>query len=192
MKLIERRDAGTVTQTDGKKILGYAAVFGPLSEDLGGFREKIAPGAFDYSLSAKTDIRAFVDHDSSKILGRSSIGTLKLFTDEQGLQVEIDPPDTSYSRDLQTLLTRGDISQMSFGFLVRPGGETWEVIDGQRIRTLTDLDLIEVSVVTIPAYPDTSVALRSLNSIQDWESRKRKLWFLNNRYRVSKKLKSEK
>jgi len=180
-KTYERRVANI--QPQGSKLVGYAAVFGPLSEDLGGFRERVAPEAFDRSLEGGTDIRALVDHDTAKVLGRSSSGTLKLSTDERGLKVEIDLPDTTYANDLRALLERGDVSQMSFAFLVEPNGEKWEGRDeaGMRIRTLTDVQLIEVSVVTIPAYPDTVAALRSMGRLSQEAKQARDHWLATNR-----------
>jgi uncharacterized protein len=181
--MIERRSGGTLS-TDGNKIRGYAAVYGPLSEDLGGFVERVSPTAFKRSLDDKRDIRAFLDHDSSKVLGRLSAGTLRLWSDDRGLAVEIDCPDTSYARDLYALLKRGDVSQMSFGFTLGPDGDSWEK-DGESriIRTLKNVDLIEVSVVSIPAYPDTTAAVRSLKAMQESEyaARCRKLWLVKNR-----------
>jgi HK97 family phage prohead protease len=178
---IEKRVANI--QPQGSKLVGYAAVFGPLSEDLGGFRERVAPEAFNRSLEGDTDIRALVDHDTAKVLGRSSSGTLKLSTDERGLKVEIDLPDTTYANDLRALLERGDVSQMSFAFLVEPNGEKWEGRDeaGMRIRTLTDVQLIEVSVVTIPAYPDTVAALRSMGRLNHEAKQARDHWLATNR-----------
>lgn len=165
--MIEKRVGGFVDGSTGNTVVGWAAVFGPLSEDLGGFREKIEPTAFDFSLRENQDVRALVDHDSGKVLGRRSNGTLKLSTDERGLKVEIDLPDTTYARDLKTLMNRGDISQMSFAFTVPPNGDKWDgkTEDGLRLRTLTDVRLVEVSVVAIPAYPDTTAAIRKLNLI---------------------------
>src|SRR5437763_1584965 len=77
------------------KLVGYAAVYNSLSADLGGFKERIMPGAFKGSVAGSTDIRALVDHDSTKLLGRTSNGTLRVAEDQRGLRVEIDLPDTS-------------------------------------------------------------------------------------------------
>jgi len=181
VRAIEKRLA--TLKPDGSKLVGYAAVFGPLSEDLGGFRERVAPEAFNRSLEDDTDIRALVDHDTAKVLGRTSSGTLKLSTDERGLKVEIDLPNTTYANDLRALLERGDVSQMSFAFLVEPNGEKWEGRDksGMRIRILTDVQLIEVSVVTIPAYPDTVAALRSMGRLNLEAKQARDHWLATNR-----------
>ncbi len=143
-----------------KQITGYAAVFNSLSEDLGGFREKINPGAFASAIK-KSDTVALFNHDSNIVLGRSSAGTLRLKEDKSGLHMEIDPPDTQAARDLMVSIQRGDIKQQSFGFVVK--NDSWETVDGEEIRTIGEVEeLYDVSPVTYPAYPDTSVALRSL------------------------------
>ena len=144
---------------DDPKIVGYAAMFNRYSEDLGGFREQIQRGAFKRSLAEGADVRALVDHDPSRILGRNTAGTLKIKEDREGLRVEIVPPDTTVGRDAVVSLRRGDISGMSFGF--RTVTDKWNKVDGENVRTLVDVDLFDVSVVTYPAYPDTAVAVRS-------------------------------
>lgn len=176
MATLERRAGGQIKAEAGR-IIGLAAVYGPFSEDLGGFRERVHPDAFRKSLEDGRDIRALVDHDTAKVLGRRSADTLRLSSDDQGLRVEILLPDTSYARDLAVLMERGDVSQMSFAFTLGPKGDRWDGRgdDGLRIRTLMDVDLVEVSVVTIPAYPDTSAALRSLSGHEAGE-RSRSLW----------------
>lgn len=152
---------------DGKRrIVGHAAVFNQLSEDLGGFREQIAPGAFAEAIE-KDDVRALYNHNPDHILGRTVAGTLKLAEDARGLAIEIDPPDTQIARDLLVSIERGDISQMSFGFSIRPNGQDWaKDDDGRVIRTLKRVRLFDVSPVTYPAYPQTDVALRELRG---WE-----------------------
>jgi HK97 family phage prohead protease len=147
------------------KLSGYAAVFDQLSDDLGGFRERIAAGAFAKSIADGADVRALIDHDPSKILGRSKAGTLRLAETSIGLAVEIDLPDTGMARDLSTMIDRGDVSQMSFGFYTR--NDQWTKIDGEWVRTLLDAELFDVSVVTFPAYPQTEVALRGLTVARD-------------------------
>lgn len=151
------------TREDGKRIMrGHAAVFNQLSEDLGGFREQIAPGSFADAIITD-DVRALFNHDPNFVLGRSKAGTLRMTEDAHGLAIEIDPPDTQIARDLMVSVDRGDISQMSFGFSVRANGQNWGKDDeGKVIRTLTKLRLFDVSPVTYPAYPQTDVAMRSL------------------------------
>jgi hypothetical protein len=156
------------SKSDEPTIEGYAAVFGKRSENLGGFYEYIAPGAFDRALREGQDVRALIDHESSKILGRTASGTLELSVDARGLKVKIKPPRTSYARDLLESIDRGDVSQMSFAFRTAPGGDTWrnEPEDGLPVRVVTDVDLYDVSAVTFPAYPDTTVATRRLEGLQ--------------------------
>lgn len=149
------------TEGEAPKITGHAAVFNSLSENLGGFREKIAPGAFSRTLREGADVRALVNHDPNLVIGRSRSGTLRMEEDNRGLRVEIDPPDTQAARDLMTSIRRGDIDQMSFAF--RTVKDSWETdAKGDEIRTLHDLDLHDVSAVVYPAYPSTKVAVRSL------------------------------
>lgn len=170
MKDIERRSfmldqVRVEARDDGKRrIVGHAAVFNQLSEDLGGFREQIAPGAFAEAVE-KDDVRALYNHNPDHILGRNVAGTLKIAEDARGLAIEIDPPDTQISRDLLVSIDRGDINQMSFGFSVRESGQRWTEDDnGQVIRTLTKVRLYDVSPVTFPAYPQTDVAARDLRA----------------------------
>lgn len=142
---------------------GYAAVFGEPSEPIGGmFLEYVDPGAFSRTLAAGADVRALVDHDPSKILGRSTSGTLKLTEDSHGLLATIRPPDTTVGRDIAESVRRGDVSQMSFAFSVV--GQEWEEPEGSALprRHLTDVDLHDVSVVTYPAYTGTAIAARTL------------------------------
>jgi HK97 family phage prohead protease len=145
------------------KLVGYAAVFNSLSHPIRGagtFRERIAPGAFRNSIGNKDDVRALVNHDSSRIIGRTKAGTLRLTEDRHGLRCEIDPPNTSIGRDLVESVRRGDLDQMSFGFTVV--SDDWTNENGQTVRELRDVQLFDVSVVAYPAYEASSVALRSL------------------------------
>lgn len=135
--------------------------FGTLSVDLGGFKERITSTAFTTTVKGGQDVRALVDHSSEKLLGRTSNGTLRMVETPGGLAVEIDIPDTTYGRDVRELVRRRDIRGLSFGFRVREGGQRFTKEGGQTIRDLTDVDLREVSVVSSPAYTDTSVAIRS-------------------------------
>lgn len=162
---LEKRGGGKLELrvTDGapKRIGGYAAAFNSRSLDLGGFVEMVDPAAFDGSLAGGSDVRLLVDHDSSKVLGRRSAGTLNVTTDPKGLGIEADLPDTTYARDLAVSMQRGDVSQMSFGFVCQR--DRWEKLsDGQILRTLLQVELIEVSVVTFPAYPSTNASVRSI------------------------------
>ena len=152
------------------KIRGHAAVFNSFSENLGGFRERIMPGAFDRAL-AKSDVRALWNHEPLYVLGRQSAKTLSLTVDERGLHIENDPPDTQWARDLLVSIQRGDVREMSFGFTVAQGGDKWETgADGIQIRTITEFEQIyDISAVTFPAYPQTDVALRGLEAFLSGE-----------------------
>ena len=146
-------------------LTGYAALFDVVA-DLHWYREKIDKRAFSRSLSDGDDIRALVDHDVSvnNVLGRRSADTLKLNADSKGLKVEISLPATQTARDLTQQIDNGNISGMSFGFFTRE--ETWDYEEEPALRTLLDVELIEVSVVTFPAYPDTTIAKRSFEHAQ--------------------------
>lgn len=156
---IEERADGTESPT----ITGYAAIFNKLSVDLGGFRERIAPGAFSRALEEGHDVRALVGHDPDKVLGRAKSGTLTMEQNTKGLKVRIKPPDTQAGRDIVTSIRRGDVSQMSFAF--KTIEDAWNTEDGGEIRTLKDVELFDVSPVTFPAYPDTTVAARSMEAV---------------------------
>ena len=149
-------------------MTGHAAVFGELSEDLGGFREIIKVGAFDNVLD--NDVRAFFNHDPNFLLARSSSGTLKLGVDKRGLKYSFDVPDTSAGRDLLVSMKRGDITQSSFAFTVDKDSWT-ENKKGTEIRTIEKVGrLYDVSPVSIPAYPtanDLSIAQRSRMTFKD-------------------------
>ncbi len=151
---MERR-AFTEVRTAGRRIEGYAAIFGSEAA-MGGFRERIAPGAFRGALAG--DVLALLDHDPGKVLGRTRSGTLRLTEDRRGLAFSLDLPDTAAGRDVLALAQRDDLGGMSFGFTVPKGGESWS----GETRTLNTIDLKEISVVSSwPAYPDTEIALRS-------------------------------
>ncbi len=140
-------------------IRGYAAVFNSLSQPLGDFRERIAPGAFADALLQGADIRALWNHNPDYPLGRTKNGTLRLTEDHRGLAVEIDPPDTSWGRDAVAAIRRGDVDGMSFAFQVQEQ-ELGKDAQGGKVRTLRKVQLFEVSPVTFPAYPATEVGLR--------------------------------
>lgn len=152
--VLERRSFPEV-RANGRRLEGYAATFGAEAK-IGSIIETISPGAFRSAITG--DVLALHDHDPAKVLGRTRSGTLRLTEDANGLAFSLDLPDTQAGRDVQALAERGDLGGMSFGFLVPKGGDEW---DGEH-RTLLAVDLKEISVVSAwPAYPDTSLALRS-------------------------------
>jgi HK97 family phage prohead protease len=152
---------------DGNTFVGYAAVFNSDSENLGGFTERIAPGAFSKTLrERKRDIRLYVNHDSNLVLASRRSGTLRLSEDERGLRVEADLPDTTAGRDIRELMRTGVVDKMSFGFQVDRRGDKWNAEGTERI--LTSVRLFEVSVVTgFPAYESTMATVRSLEKLSE-------------------------
>lgn len=165
---LELRSAPEGSRSPGTMV-GYAAVFGKESCDLGCFRETLAPGCFRDAI-ARCDVRALVNHDPNLLLGRKSAGTLRLMEDDRGLRVEIDLPDTTVGRDTAESLRRGDLQGQSFSFTT-PGdgsGESWDTSSEPWMRTVRRVDeLFDVGPVAFPAYEDTTAALRAYRAILD-------------------------
>lgn len=145
---------------DGRMLIeGYAALYGVLSDDLGGFREMLAPGAFSDRLG--DDVRALWQHDPLYVFGRTAAGTLTLSEDEIGLRYTVIPPDAQWARDAVASMARGDVNQSSFAFTVLDGEAWTQRDDGMVIRTITRVArLYDVSPVTYAAYPQTSVSVQ--------------------------------
>lgn len=175
-KEIERRfiPRGEVRASEGENgkvgIAGTAAVVESLSEEIFGFREKIAPGAFDSAL-ASSDVRGLFNHDPSMILGRVKSGTMRVWVDADGLRYEIPELPTSRA-DVAEAIQRGDVDGNSFSFTVAE--DTWEYKeDGKAIRTITQFgELFDVGPVTYPAYPATKVSARALEMAEKREEPK--------------------
>ncbi|MFI8710260.1 HK97 family phage prohead protease [Bacillus sp. NPDC077411] len=163
---LQTRDA---TDTESNMISGYAAVFNSPTSIGDWFTETIAPGAFSRAISENNDIRALFNHDWNNVLGRTKSGTLRLFEDERGLKFEVDLPNTSVARDLVESMRRKDINQCSFGFHATK--EEWDYNVEPALRTIQEVELYEVSVVSIPAYEDTEVSLRSKEIDKEVEQR---------------------
>ncbi|OIJ29043.1 HK97 family phage prohead protease [Staphylococcus sp. LCT-H4] len=169
----EIRAMETIKAVDDEQMIveGYALRFNTLSNDLGGFVETISPEALkEADLS---DVRCLIDHDSSKVLGRTVSETLELNIDDEGLYFRCQLPNTSYSKDLYENIRLGNINQCSFGFILDEDGDSFEKRDdGLFKRTLRKIkSLFDVSIVTYPAYNDTDVApaLRSIEAIKESE-----------------------
>lgn len=162
---LEKRAFGglQVRAVDGKVVglRGYAAVFDKPSLDLGGFIEIVRRGAFSRTLKENREVLAFAYHDYSKPLARRSAGTLTLSEDGTGLLADITLAETTLARDVAADVQARNLEGMSFGFYTRKDTWTRGAAGQPDTRELIDVDLFEVSVVTLPAYPDTSVALRS-------------------------------
>lgn len=156
---LEQRFHKIELRSNGRRLEGYAALFGSEALIGGDMIETIAPGAFQQTLEGSTDILALVDHDPSRVLARTRSGTLRLNEDTHGLAFDLDLPDTQAARDVLALAERGDLGGMSFGFSARD-----EKIDGNR-RELRAVDLFEISVVSaFPAYDGTVINARSKES----------------------------
>jgi HK97 family phage prohead protease len=163
---------------DKMTVSGYAARYNTLSNDLGGFKERIAPGAFDRILASKPDVVALFNHDMNSVLGRTTSGTLRLNADNVGLAFELDLPNTTVGRDTYESVKRGDLNGCSFAFALGErmdsfAEEEFDEEDGeglfraigrkvkQIVRTIRDFaGLYDISVVTNPAYPGTCVDAR--------------------------------
>lgn len=172
VRTIDVQDLELRMDGDNPTVVGYGAVFNSMSNDLGGFREYIAPKAFEGRL--EDDVRFLVNHDANLVLARTTNNTLRLSVDEKGLRYEADMPNTSTARDLMELLKNGTISQSSFAFTVED--DSWEIKDGMNIRTINKVSrLYDVSSVTYPAYnaASSSVALRSMEEWQEKEEAKK-------------------
>jgi HK97 family phage prohead protease len=151
------------TENEPLKIIGYAARFNELSEEMWGMREKIAPGAFTEAIG-KSDVRALWNHDPNYVLGRTKNGTLQIREDEQGLFYEVTPPDAQWARDLVESIKRGDVDQSSFAFTVDV--EQWDESGNPVVRTIVKVrELFDVSPVTYPAYPTATSGVRSLGDV---------------------------
>jgi HK97 family phage prohead protease len=164
MTNIEKRGGTLGVETradDGKRTLvGYAAVWNSDTTIGDFFVERIAPGAFSKAIGG--DILALYDHDMGRVLGRTRSKTLRLSEDSHGLKVEIDVPNTSDGNDLWTLVERGDVAGMSFAF--RATKQEWDESGDMPHRTVIEAELYEVTATANPAYPDTSLAARSLEA----------------------------
>jgi len=164
--MISRRDfIATEQSIDGRTLAGYAAVYGQDSREIveGGrkFVERIAPGAFNETLSSGADVKLYYNHDASMPLARTRSGTLTLKSDRNGLAFTASLPETTLGNDVRALIERGDLSgEMSFGFIVSE--DSWN--RNRTERLVKRAQLIEVSIVQDAAYPQTSSSLRSVSA----------------------------
>lgn len=146
------------TEGSSQVIEGYASIFDSPTMIGDMFQETIAKGAFAKSLTGKADVRALFNHNWDYVLGRTKSGTLTLDEDEKGLKFRVTPPDTSWAKDLMISMQRSDINQCSFGFQVVRDSWNWDVEPAQ--RTIQEVKLYEISIVSFPAYEDTEAYVR--------------------------------
>lgn len=165
MSDIERRFVSLETQITGKKLQGYGAVFNQRTDIGGYYFEELAPTAFRSVLSSDPDVMGLFNHDPNMPLARTRNGSLKLSTDSHGLEFEMELNlDTTLAKDVRENVNSGLLTGCSFGFIAGPvpDGQHWDVHEGRDLRVHTSVaELLDVSVVTYPAYKGTSVALRS-------------------------------
>ena len=173
----QMRSAASEFQTreeDGDLFIeGYFSVFNTNYELWPGATESVAPGAFSKTLSG--DVRALVDHESHLVLGRNKAGTLELQEDSRGLwgRIKINPSDSD-AMNLYERVRRGDVDQCSFGFDILSEDTEFRE-DGSVHWTIREVKLYEVSVVTFPAYEETSVSARK-RDLEEMEKRKTETW----------------
>jgi uncharacterized protein len=161
---LEQRDIREVR--DGFDFRGYAAVFEarslPIQDRMGKFTETIKSGAFARAISESQDVLFTRDHDPKQLLGRTSSKTVTLAEDSQGLEVRATLPNTTLGRDTAEMISRRDLNGMSFIFIPAPGGSTFEMRGGERMRTLSDFArVIDVAVVATPAYTQTEADIEA-------------------------------
>lgn len=167
---IEKRDDGQQSRV----VSGYASVFNSWSVVLYGcFREKVDPKAFD-GCSFDNCIASY-QHDNSKLLGRFSSETLRLSVDEKGLRFELDVPETTLGNDLLVWISRGDITSMSFGFIVNEDKWLWSnEAEGRKYdeRTILKIsELYDISFVVYPAYEESLIdGVRSADEYAEYRS----------------------
>lgn len=153
-------------EAEQRMVSGYAALYNSLSEDLGGFREVILPGSFRSVLSRDPDIRALINHDTGRVIGRTRAGTLTLEEDENGLRFGVNLPPTPDGNALYTSVARGDITGASFAFRLDYDDYDVSFEGDELIREINNIgQLYEVSVVTFPAYAATEVSARHVEHI---------------------------
>jgi HK97 family phage prohead protease len=171
--VLERRAAGLEIRADGNRIVGHAILFGSRSRDLGGFCEVVSPQAVDRSLVG--DVVALYNHDPHAVLGRTP-KTLTLHKDDRGLAFELEPAPTQAGRDALELVRRGDVRGASFGF--HKITDAWARDGAVTVRTLLDIELVEISLTALPLYAGTNVELarRSLQAFQSAVPRRSVRW----------------
>lgn len=151
----------------GNTLSGHASVYEQETYINGEGYEVIGRGAFDDVLKDEsTDVRALFNHDASMLLGRQGAGTLRLSSDSEGLAFDVDLPDTQLGRDVRVLLERGDLDGASFGWIADEY-ETNKRSEGDLVRRHTRIKrLVDVSVVTFPAYQGATATVRSETFIE--------------------------
>ncbi len=149
------------TSEGAPKLMGIGVTYDSLSHDLGGFRERFAPGSLDDQL-LNEDLRVINQHNRSYVFGRVGAGTARFSVSEGRVLYEADPPDAQWAKDAMASIARGDIYKSSFAFMVPEGGDVWKQEGGSIIRTVMRAELIEAGPQTSPAYETTASVVRAL------------------------------
>lgn len=174
----ELRAAGDGQDGTLGTVVGYPSLFDVQATIYEGpgyrFIEEVDPGAFTKTL-AEDDIRATVNHNPDKLLGRMKAGTARFWADKKGLRMEVDVPNTTYGRDLVVSLERGDITGGSIWFSVVRDKK--KEVDDVTVRRILEARLFEAGPVAFPAFEETEVALRStIREIEAWRAEQRESW----------------
>ena len=187
---VRERSPFTVRKEAGKRYIeGYFARFDDLYDMGWGVTETIDPHAFDRSIKDGDDVRVLVNHDTTKVLGRTASGTATIRVDDVGLwaSAEINEADTDATNEAARM-ERGDVTGASFGFEIRDIEREYDQSKGTIHRILKDVRLFEVSVCTFPAYQKTAVGVREENRAA--ASEENRTWRADRENRL-KKLKKE-
>jgi len=147
-------------RADAQKISGYVVRYNDLSEDLGNFRERVAPGAFDESIDGGDEVRMLVEHNAEKLLGRRSSGTLTISSDEVGVRFSVTVPKTTLGADTLEMVRRKDIRGASVGMYVDL--DQWDSSKSPAVRTILGARIFDCSLTASPAFPTTSAEVRSI------------------------------
>ena len=150
------------TQGSEPVVEGYAAVFNKYTKPFGTFKEAVMEGAFTRTLNSGKDIVVLLSHQPHAFLGRTATGTAKVAEDSNGLHYQVRLPNTQAGRDVAELIERGDIRGSSFGFGKPTGNQAkWSMVNGERVRQLHELSLVDVGPTPYPAYEDSTAQVRT-------------------------------
>ena len=161
IRAIRGAEIRAVQDSAGNRSLEGMIPYSSRSVDLGGFVEEILPGAFAGALRAGADVLCLRDHKQELLMGRTTSGTLSLSDSTEGLRWKVQLPKTQQAEDLAESVARGDLDTNSFGFICNPGGDKWAREGGTSVRTLSSVELLEISPCSFAAYPASTAALRS-------------------------------
>jgi uncharacterized protein len=155
---VETRSSAIEFRTTGRTLLGHAAVWDRPTLIGGRFSEVVRRGAFAAHLASGADVFLLAHHDFAQPLARTGNASLRLIEDVKGLAFEATLPETRAADDILALARAGTIAGASFAFRVPEGGDRWPTVDR---RELVQVELVEISAVTQPAYAETTITARA-------------------------------